>query len=98
MDKTELVEAMQQVRWAVVTLHDWREGGKGLKAIDEAIAFISSHDSVRDRVLEEAARERDLRLVEWLCCLLDEVKPDETTKAQAVKFLDAFNTGDGNGR
>jgi hypothetical protein len=168
MDKTELVEAMQQVRWAVVTLHDWREGGKGLKAIDEAIAFISSHDSVIDRVLEEtaradryaerleitshwvsyddgvtltrvevpredwdtqidgidcrdetiklqdaavdnlrdqltaaneklaAARERDLRLVEWLCCLLDEVKPDDATKAQAVKFLDAFNTGDGN--
>lgn len=45
-----------------------------------------------------AARERDLRLIEWLCCLLDEVKPDETTKAQAVKFLAAFNTGDGNGR
>lgn len=87
-----------------VPREDWDTQIDGIDCRDETIKLQDAAvDNLRDQLTAAneklaAARERDLRLVEWLCCLLDEVKPDDATKAQAVKFLDAFNTGDGNGR
>lgn len=85
-----------------VPREDWDTQIDGIDCRDETIKLQDAAvDNLRDQLTAAneklaAARERDLRLVEWLCCLLDEVKPDDATKAQAVKFLDAFNTGDGN--